>query len=177
MSSTLLLAAADVAAEAAEAAASGRGMVGEVAHTFGVNPQLLISQIISFCVVAFLLHRFAYKPVLAVLEERRQRIQEGLDNAEKIKAELARTEEARKAAMVEAGEQATKLINDAKAAAAQVLEKESQKAMAAANEIVERARQSSEAELARMKEELRQEVGRLVVETTAKVTGKVLTVE
>ncbi|MCP5523850.1 MAG: hypothetical protein H7A46_20120 [Verrucomicrobiales bacterium] len=79
--------------------------------------------------------------------------------------------------MVEAGEQATKLINDAKAAAAQVLEKESQKAMAAANEIVERARQSSEAELARMKEELRQEVGRLVVETTAKVTGKVLTVE
>lgn len=170
MSSTFLLAAA------AEAGGLGE-MVGDVAHTFGVNWQLLISQIISFCVVAFLLHRFAYKPILTVLEERRQRIQEGLENAEKIKAELAKTEEARKAAMVEAGEQATKLINDAKAAAAQVLEKETQKAMAAAAEIVERARQSSEAELARMKGELRQEVGRLVVETTAKVTGKVLTVD
>lgn len=170
MSSTFLLAAA------AEAGGVGE-MVGEIARTFGVSWQLLISQIISFCLVAFLLHRFAYKPILTVLEERRQRIQEGLENADKIKAELAKTEEARKAAMVEAGEQATKLIHDAKAAAAQVLERESRKALATAAEIVERARQASETELARMKEELRREVGRLVVETTARVTGKVLTVE
>lgn len=169
MSSTLFLAAAE--------AGAGGGMVAEVARTFGVNWQLLISQIISFCVVAFLLHRFAYRPILAVLEERRQRIQQGLDNAEKIKAELARTEEDRKAAMIQAGEQATKLIGEARNAAAQVLERETQKAMAAAAEIIARARQSSETELTRMKAELRQEVGRLVVETTAKVTGKVLTVE
>ena len=58
-----------------------------------------------------------------------------------------------------------------------MLEQETQKAIATANQIVAKAREASEAELARMKAELRREIGRLVVETTAKVTGKVLTVE
>ena len=50
-----------------------------------------------------------------------------------------------------------------------------QKAIATANEIITKARQANDAELARMKTELRREVGRLVVMTTAKVTGKTLT--
>jgi F0F1-type ATP synthase, subunit b len=58
-------------------------------ETFGFQKQLFISQVISFCIVAFLLHRFAYKPILKVLEERRIKIAEGLANAEKIKQELA----------------------------------------------------------------------------------------
>ena len=56
---------------------------------FGFQKQLFISQVISFAVVCFLLHRFAYKPILKVLEERRQKIAEGLANADKIKIELA----------------------------------------------------------------------------------------
>jgi len=57
------------------------------------------------------------------------------------------------------------------------LEVETQKAIATANDIISKARQANEAELARMKTELRREVGRLVVSTTAKVTGKVLTAD
>ena len=56
-------------------------------------------------------------------------------------------------------------------------EQETQKAIAAAQAIVDKARQATEAEHARMLAELRREVGRLVVETTAKVTGKVLTLD
>ena len=43
---------------------------------------------VSFSIVAFLLHRFAYKPILTVLNERRDKIESGLKNAEKIKKEL-----------------------------------------------------------------------------------------
>ena len=64
-----------------------------------------------------------------------------------------------------------------RAAAAKVTETETQKAVAAAQDIINKARQSSEAELARMKTELRREVGRLVVATTAKVAGKILSPE
>ena len=39
---------------------------------FGFQKQLFVSQVISFCIVAFALHRFAYKPILKVLEERRE---------------------------------------------------------------------------------------------------------
>ena len=68
------------------------GRSKQIARTFGVDWPHLIAQIISFCIVCALLYRFAYRPVLAMLEERRKRIAEGLANAEKIKAELAQTE-------------------------------------------------------------------------------------
>src|SRR5436305_700002 len=64
----------------------------QTGDTFGFNAWLFFSQIISFAIVAFLLQKFAYKPILTVLEERRQRIAEGLANAEKIKQQLAESE-------------------------------------------------------------------------------------
>ena len=147
------------------------------AHTFGVDWPHFSAQVISFCIVALLLQRFAYKPILKVLAERRRQIAEGLDNAEKIKVQLLRTEEQRKEVLTEAGAQASKIIEEARAVAEKELVKRSQEAIATAQQIIEKARQSNEAELARMKTELRKEVGRLIVETTAKVTGKVLTMD
>lgn len=144
---------------------------------FGFQKQLFFSQVISFCIVAFALHRFAYKPILKVLEERRERIAESLANAEKIKAELANAQVKAQEILTQAGAQGNKMIEEARQSAAKVLEVESQKAIATANDIIAKARQASEAELVRMKTELRKEVGRLVVNTTAKVAGKVLTAD
>ena len=157
------------------AQAGGGGPVQEIARTFGVDWAHLIAQIISFGIVCLLLHRYAYRPVLAMLAARREEIAEGLANAEKIKAELARTEAQRQEVMTQANGQAMKLIEEARAAAARVQDQETQKAIAAAKDIVDKARQATEAEHARMLAELRREVGRLVVQTTAAVTGKVLT--
>src|SRR3954452_7630683 len=81
-------------------------MIGDTAKQFGVDWPHLISQIISFCIVAFLLQRFAYKPVVDMLEQRRTRIAEVLANAEKIKAELARTEVQRQEVLSQANAQA-----------------------------------------------------------------------
>jgi len=157
------------------------GDLAEIARStgeqFGFNTPLFVSQIISFCIVAFLLHRFAYKPILTVLEERRQRIAEGLANADQIKAELANAQAKSQEILSQAGSQANKIIEEARAAAAKVTEMEMQKAIAAAQDIINKARAANEAELVRMKTELRREVGRLVVETTARVTGKILTVD
>jgi F-type H+-transporting ATPase subunit b len=144
---------------------------------FGFNTRLFISQMISFCIVAFLLHRFAYKPILKVLEQRRQKIAEGLANAEKIKQELATAQARTQEILAAANAQGNKMIEESRQSAAKVLEVETQKAIAAANDIVTKARQASEAELVRMKAELRKEVGRLVVATSAKVTGNILTPE
>ncbi len=159
------------------AQAGGEGRIQQIAGQFGVDWAHLVSQIISFCIVCLLLYFFAYKRVLAMLEERRQRIAEGLANAEKIKAELARTEAQRQEVLVQANAQATKLIEEARAAAARVQESETQKAIAAAEGIIAKAREAAAADHARMLAELKREVGRLVVQTTATVTGKILTPE
>jgi F-type H+-transporting ATPase subunit b len=151
--------------------------IKDIAKTFGVDWPHLISQIVSFCIVCALLYFFAYKRVLAMLEERRQRIAESLANAEKIKAELARAETQRQEILMQANTNATKLIEEARAAAAKVQEQETQKAIAAAEQIIAKAREAAAADHARMLTELKREVGRLVVQTTATVTGKILTPE
>jgi F-type H+-transporting ATPase subunit b len=151
--------------------------IKDIANTFGVEWRLLIAQTLSFSIVCVALYFFAYKRVLAMLEERRQRIAEGLANAEKIKAELARAEAQRLEVLSQANTQATKLIEEARAAAARVQEQETQKAIAAAEQIITKAREAAAADHARMLAELKREVGRLVVQTTATVTGKILTPE
>ena len=149
----------------------------ETGRTFGWTKENFIAQCISFAIVAFLLQRFAYKPILTILEERRKRIADGLANADKIKAELARTEAQRLEVLSQANVQATKLIEEARAAAARVQEQETQKAIAGAEQIMIKAREAAAADHARMLTELKREVGRLVVQTTATVTGKILTPE
>ena len=159
------------------ATASGGGQVAEIAKTFGVDWPHLIAQIISFSIVCVFLQRFAYKPVLKMLEERRQQIALGQANAKQIKAELARTEEKRREVLDQANAAASKLIEEGRVAAARVQEQETQKAIAAAEQIMVKAREASEQDRARVFAELKSEFGRLVVKTTALVTGKVLTPE
>jgi F-type H+-transporting ATPase subunit b len=155
----------------------GGGQIEEIAKTFGVDWPHLIAQIISFSIVCILLQRFAYKPVLKMLEQRRQQIAQGQANAEQIKAELARTEERRKDILDQANVQASKLIEEGRAAAIRVQEQETQKAIAAAEQIIVKAQEAAVQERTRMLAELKSQFGRLVVETSAIVTGKILTAE
>jgi F-type H+-transporting ATPase subunit b len=157
--------------------AESGGQVGEIARTFGVDWPHLGAQMISFGIVCAVLYALAYKPILRILEARRQQIAGGLANAEKIKAELARIEVARQDVLTQAGAEGKQLIDEARVAAARVQAEETQKAIAAAEQIVVRARETAERERARMLAELRREVGRLVVQTTASVTGKILTAD
>src|SRR5438876_3066067 len=161
---------ADIASDLAETARS-------TAEKFGFDWPHFVAQVINFLIVAVALVVFAYRPILNVLEQRKKRIAEGLANAEKIKQELARTEAARQEVLNQANLQANKLIEEARAAAARVQEQETQKAVAAAEQIIAKSREAAAPDHARRLADLKREVGRLVVETSAKVTGKILTVE
>jgi len=149
----------------------------DTAETFGWNPWLFFSQVVSFAIVAFLLRRFAYKPILAVLEERRRKIEEGQLNAEKIRKVLAEAEKRYQEIVAKANADAQKMIDEARESAAHLSERKQQEAIAAAEQIIAKAREASAIEHERTMEALKRELGRLVVDTTAKVTGKVLTAE
>lgn len=149
----------------------------ETGETFGFDTKIFLSQVISFIIVALVLRRFAYKPILAVLEERRQRIAEGLLNAEKIKQQLAEAEQRHAEILAKANEQAQKMIDEARESAAHVGERKQQEAITAAEQIIAKAQEASAIERERVMAELKRELGRLVVDTTSKVTGKVLTSE
>src|SRR2546428_11102682 len=152
-------------------------IVKDTADTFGWNPWLFFSQVISFAIVALLLRRFAYKPILGGFEERRRRIEEGLLNADKIKKELAEAEKRYAEILGKANADAQKMIDEAREGSARLAERKQKEAVAAAEQIIAKAREASAIEHERTMEALKRELGRLVVDTTAKVTGKVLTAE
>jgi F-type H+-transporting ATPase subunit b len=162
---------------ALQTAAEGGSQLEEIARTFGVDWPHLLAQVVSFGIVCAVLYLLAYTPILKILQARRQQIADGLANAEKIKAELARIETDRHAILARAGDEGKQLIEEARAAAARVQAEETRKAIAAAEQVLVRAREATERDRARMLAELRREIGRLVVQTTATVTGKVLTPE
>ena len=163
---------------ALQATAEGAGQLEKVATTFGVDWPHLGAQIVSFGIVCGILYLLAYKPILQMLEARRQQIASGLANAEKIKAELARIEMSSAwKCWRRLSAEGKQLIDEARAAAARVQAEETRKAIAAAEQIVLRAHEAADRDRARMLAELKQEVGRLVVQTTATVTGKILTPE
>ncbi|PYJ83710.1 MAG: ATP synthase F0 subunit B [Verrucomicrobia bacterium] len=149
----------------------------DMADTFGWNWQLFLSQVVSFCIVAFLLRQFAYKPILAVLEDRRRKIEEGQLNAEKIRKELAEAEKRYQEIVAKANADAQRMIDEARESSSHLAERKQQEAITAAEQILAKAKEAAALEHERQMQTLKRELGRLVVDTTAKVTGKVLTPE
>jgi len=162
---------------ALQVAAQSGGKLEQIARTFGVDWPHLGAQIVSFSIVCAVLYALAYKPILRLLAARREQIASGLANAAKIKAQLDRIESERQDGLTKAGAEGKQLIDEARAAAARVKAEETQKAIAAAEQIVVRAHETTERDRVQMLADLKREVGRLVVQTTASVAGKVLTAE
>jgi len=157
------------------AIAQSGGQAESIATTFGVDWPHLLAQIVSFSIVCGVLWALAYKPILKMLAARREQIATGLANAEKIKIELARIEVERRAVLAKADGEGRQLIEDARAATARLQAEETRKAVAMAEQILARAREAGERERAQVLAEVKRDIGRLVVQTSAAVTGKILT--
>jgi F-type H+-transporting ATPase subunit b len=151
------------------------GPIAEIATTFGVDWPHLLAQIASFSAMCVLLHLLAYRPILRMLDVRRRQIAQGLANAEQIEAELARTKAMREDVLAQASDEAARLVDAARDAAARVRAQGIDQAAAAAATIIANAQDAAARDRVRMLGELKREVGRLVVRTSEAVTGKVLT--
>jgi F-type H+-transporting ATPase subunit b len=151
--------------------------VGKVAEQFGVYWPNLIAQLILFAIVYFVLKRFAFKPIIAMLEERRRRIEEGQLNAEKIKKQLAEAQAKYEEILAKANADSQRLLEEVRASGDRLAEQKRQEAIAAAEQISLKAQEAVALERDKIMAEMKRELGRLVVDTTSRVTGKVLSPE
>jgi len=149
----------------------------EILKQFGVDWPHFIAQLILFLIVYFVLNRFAFAPLLKVLEERRKRIEEGQLNAEKIKKQLAEAELRYQEILRKANDDAQVMIEELRKTNEAFSHREMEKAVKESAAIVERARHEITSERNRMVDEVRREMVSLVVKTTAQVAGKVLSPE
>lgn len=148
-----------------------------ILETFGFAWGKFFAQIIVVMIVYAVLNRYAFGPVMAMLEARRQRIIELEADRERIKKELAHASEKAGEIITEANRESDRLIAEARESAEALTEKKRQEAVTEAGQIVTKARSAAEADRAQLLTELKRDFGRLVITTTGRVAGKVLTEE
>lgn len=79
----------------------------------GIDGRILLAQLFNFSILVFVLWRFAYKPVFNILEERRSKVNKGLDDAEAAAERLRLAEEESKQILIQARQSASQLIEKA----------------------------------------------------------------
>ncbi len=143
-----------------------------ITDKFGVKLPTLIAQMINFCLVALVLYKFAVKPIVATLDERQQKIADGLQYAEEMKAQLAAAERERAEKIKTAAVDAQKILTESREQSKEMIEQKTQEAAAQAEAIIRKASEAAELERQKMLADVRQEVARLVVATSSKVLSR-----
>tara|TARA_R110002096_G_scaffold200639_2_gene384625 strand:- start:8862 stop:9371 length:510 start_codon:yes stop_codon:yes gene_type:complete len=146
----------------------------EIAQQFGLNWAKFFAQIIIFGVVFTVLRAKAFGPIMGMLEQRRQRIADGEAALAKIKEDQEQAEAKAQAKIDEANVEADRLIEEARESGDALREKKTQEATLEAGNIIAKAKEASQLEREQALSMLKKDFGRLVVDTTSKVTGKVL---
>ncbi len=177
MLSTLLVLAETTGHAAEAAAAHGEAASGitKITQDFGVSLPLILAQALSFSIVAFVLWKFGFKPVLATLDERQQKIGSGLKYAEEMQAKLAAAQQESAAIIKKSQVDASRIVDDARKSAKEFLDKQTQEASAKSADMLAKAQQAIELEHKKMLADARTEIARLVVITTERVLAKKLT--
>jgi F-type H+-transporting ATPase subunit b len=140
----------------------------------GINPIFLLSQIVNFAILAFLLQRFAYKPILNALDQRRERIEKGLEDARLAEEARANAESERQKILDQARTEAQEIVAEAnqrgEAQAAKIVED----AQAQAQGILEEAKSEALAERDRMLGEMRGQISALAIAGANQLIGATL---
>ena len=149
----------------------------EIVKEFGINPVLLLAQIVNFTILLFLLKKFLYKPILKVLEERKVKIAQSLKQAEEIEKRLERSATEQEELMNKAKKEANLIISDSKKEAAELSEKTIEKAKIAVAEMLEKNESRLKLEKEQMLLEVKKDLADIVMRATEKVAQKTLTSE
>ena len=155
-------------AEAAHATESAGG-VSELLGHFGVDWKIVIAQMVNFALVVFALWKFAYKPVVATLDERQTKIAEGLKFAEEAKQQLKDATAKQADVLRAANLEAQKIVADARQVAKDMADRQLAETSTKVEDMLRRGQEANELERQKILGEVRQEIARLVVETSAKV--------
>lgn len=149
----------------------------EILNQFGINPILLAAQVVNFLVLLFILKRFLYKPILKVLGERKQKIEDSLKNAEAIEKRLTQTNEEVKKILTKTLNESQKILDQSKETGIQIVEEFRVTGVEILKKANEQALEVVKLQRVKLEEEMKARVGDIIVLAFEKITGKKLTKE
>jgi F-type H+-transporting ATPase subunit b len=142
-----------------------------------VVPGLMIWTVITFVIVFFVLRKLAFGRIQGMIDRRRDRIAEALDEADKAREEARSLVAENRRLVAEGKVQAEEILAEARRIAEAQRQRTLQEAHADLERRLEENRRSIEAENQRLVEQIRREVVELTLLAAEKVTGKVLDAE
>lgn len=143
----------------------------------GINLNALIAQFLVFAIVLFVLWRYVYPALLKTLDQRRDAIRVGMENAEKSRQELAEAEKRVAAMLDEARQEAQRTLANATVAAQHVRNEIEQQAQERSRDIMTQAERRIQQEITKARADLRQQVADLAIMAAGKVVGASLDTE
>ena len=138
----------------------------------GINLPGLITQLISFAILVFLLTRFLYKPVVKLLDERAEKIKKGLSDAETASKGAEEAASRIEKELSQARLEGKKLVETAREASNQLREDEKEKISVEISQMMEKAKKEINSERDSAILELKNRFGELVVDAAGKVIEK-----
>lgn len=135
----------------------------------GINPANLIIQVIAFAAFVGIFWKFALGPITNMLDERRKRIQEGMEAAERMEKELAATRARNEEVLNEARREAQQILAAARESSEQLLARAQEQAEANAESMLEKARATIQAEQQQAWMQLRRDVADLAIAAATKI--------
>ena len=139
-----------------------------------VVPGLMIWTLICFGVTFYVLKRFAFGRIQTAIDERREKIRQSIDEADRAREESRKLVEEHRALVTQARGEAESILSEARKVADSQRDRLKQELDAERARRVDETRKEIEAETRRSIEAIRSEVADLTLEATSKVTGKVL---
>lgn len=143
----------------------------------GINPALLLAQVVNFLILFALLYFFAYKPILRMFDERSRRIKESVEQADQVKDEAARAEEDNRKKLEAAAKEGQEAITRAMRAGEEARQRAQDEAKGEAEVLLTRARQEIQRERDEVISELRDEFADLAIVAAERVIEKSLSKE
>ena len=139
-----------------------------------VVPGLMVWTVVTFLIVLWVLRRFAFGRIQGLIDQRRDRIREALDEADKARSEARELREQVARERQEAKADREQILDESRRQAQRQFEQAREQADADLKARLEKNREELEAENARLKEQIRRDVVELTLLASEKVTGKVL---
>ncbi|MBI2616978.1 F0F1 ATP synthase subunit B [Candidatus Gottesmanbacteria bacterium] len=143
-------------------------------ENLGIQPVQLLTQAINFLIMLFVLQKLLYKPIMKALEERRKKIEEGLNYTEKVKLELEKVEKKKGELLDEAKKEVRSIIEEGKISGKKVADEIIAKASGEAKEIVEKGKRDVEIERKEMETHLQKQMVEIAVEVAGRALSDVL---
>jgi F-type H+-transporting ATPase subunit b len=140
----------------------------------GINPGLLLAQLLNFGILYFILARLAFPALRKTLDQRSTTIREGVENAERAKSELARAQQQADGIVQAAQQRSQQIIADATSAGERVRAQIETEAKNRADEIAEQNRRRMAQEEAQAQNALRQQTADLAIQAASVVVGRSL---